>query len=305
MRRRNDCGLLPYIREDIYGLNLGSAQLIPWALSEFNIPSCWNVAEGGGVRVAVIDTGCDLEHPDLHNNLALPGYCAIEPGTYPSDHNGHGSHVAGTIGAVANKFGVVGVAPKVKIIPIKVLGDNGMGNNHHVADGVRAAVQLDADLITMSLGSPHHSPRLEAALKYAHDSGIGIFCAAGNSGNHNKVNYPASSRYTVAVGSVGRRLNVSNFSCTGETLDFVAPGEDIISCVPEGYARLSGTSMATPYVVGIAALTLSYLKGMSKPLPKTSDDWVVLLSKNCQDLPDIKHRNPNYQGNGIPSPVFE
>ena len=303
--RRNDCGLLPYIREDIYGLNLGSAQLVPWALNEFNIPDSWNIAQGGGVRVAVIDTGCDLEHPDLYNNLALPGHNATDPGTYPSDHNGHGSHVAGTIGAISNKFGVVGVAPKVKIIPIKALGDNGMGNNNHVADAVRAAVQLDADLITMSLGSPYKSPRLESALRYAHDHGIGIFCAAGNSGNHNRVNYPASSRYTVAIGSIGRKLEVSKFSCTGETLDFVAPGEDIISCVPEGYARLSGTSMATPFAVGVAALTLSYLKGKKMVLPRTSDDWVELLSKNCMVLPNENYRKPEYQGNGIPLPVFE
>jgi subtilisin family serine protease len=303
--RRINCGLLPHIREDIYGLNLGSAQLVPWALNEFNIPDSWNVTKGGDVRVAVIDTGCDLEHPDLYDNLALPGYNATKPGTYPSDHNGHGSHVAGTIGAVSNKFGVVGVAPKVKIIPIKALGDNGMGNNNHVADGVKAAVQLDADLITMSLGSPYRSPRLESSLKYAHDHGIGIFCAAGNSGNHNKVNYPASSRYTVAIGSIGRKLEVSKFSCTGETLDFVAPGEDIISCVPEGYARLSGTSMATPYAVGIAALTLSYLKGRKMTLPRTSDDWVELLSKNCMELPNENYRKPEYQGNGIPLPVFE
>lgn len=303
--RRHDCGLLPYIREDIFGLNLGDGQIVPWALSQFNIPECWDTTEGGDVIVAVIDTGCDLKHPDLYKNLLMPGYNATQPGTYPEDRNGHGSHVAGTIAAVSNRLGVVGVAPKVKIFPVKALMDNGAGHNRHVADGVTKAVDFGCDLITMSLGSPHPDRSLEKALAYAESKGVGVFCAAGNSGNHTDVNYPAKYPTTVAIGSVGRNLNISRFSCTGSTIDFVAPGEDIISCVPEGYARLSGTSMATPFAVGCAALTLSYRKSKRLYLPRTSREWVKLLSENTKDLPDPRWAGkPNFQGNGLVQPVL-
>ena len=303
--RRHECGLLPYIREDIYGMNFGAGQIIPWALSQFNIPDCWDTTEGGDVIVAVVDTGCDLEHPDLYKNLLMPGYNATQPGTYPEDRNGHGSHVAGTIAAVSNHLGVVGVAPKVKIFPVKALGDNGGGHNHHVADGVTKAVDFGCDLINMSLGSPYPDIKLRKALEYAQAKGVGVFCAAGNSGNHTDVNYPAKYPTTVAIGSVGRKLNISRFSCTGNTIDFVAPGEDIISCVPEGYAKLSGTSMATPFAVGCAALTLSYRKGKRLSLPRTSRDWVKLLSKNTMDLPDPRWAGKtNFQGNGLVQPVL-
>ena len=115
---KRKCGLLPYIREDIYGLSPNDGQFYGWEINKFDIPSLWRKTKGEGIKVAVIDTGCDFNHADLKDNM-LQGKNFVEVGQPPMDRNGHGSHVAGTIAASDNSLGMVGVAPKAKIIPIK------------------------------------------------------------------------------------------------------------------------------------------------------------------------------------------
>ena len=127
-KRNPKCKLFPYIREDIHGLGHNDGQFYGWEIQKFDIPSLWKKTKGEGIRVAVIDTGCDLHHHDLKNNM-LNGMNFVEPGKPPMDKNGHGTHVAGTIAASDNNLGMVGVAPKAKIIPIKALGDDGGGND--------------------------------------------------------------------------------------------------------------------------------------------------------------------------------
>lgn len=261
MLKRNRCGLLPYIRQNIYGLNYNTQQVIPWSISHFDVENEWVKAQGEGVTVAVIDTGCDLDHPDLKDSL-VDGYNFIGRNKAPVDDNGHGSHVAGTIAAENNRKGIVGVAPKSKIMPIKSLGKDGTGDLRSICEGILFAADNGADIITMSLGTPVGSMYMRQAINYAVDKGCVFFCAAGNSGQKSELMYPAKYTDTISVGSISKDLKISRFSCsTGSELDFLAPGEDVISCVPDdSYAVMSGTSMANPFAAGCAALLLSYKK---------------------------------------------
>jgi len=261
MLRNQKCKLLPYIRENIYGLDYNSQQIIPWSISHLHVDKEWSKAQGEGVIVAVIDTGCDLDHPDLKDSL-VDGYNFIGRNRSPVDDNGHGSHVSGTIAASNNNKGIVGVAPKAKIMPIKCLGKDGSGNLSNICEGILYAADNGADIITMSLGTPTGSMYMRQAINYATDKGCVIFCAAGNNGNKSELMYPAKYTDTISIGSISNNLQISKFSCsTGSELDFLAPGEDVISCVPDdSYARMSGTSMANPFAAGCAALLMSYKK---------------------------------------------
>ena len=125
--KRDRVSLLPYIKENIYGLNPYTDQITGWEINKLNVKDYWKYGMGEGVKVAVIDTGCDLDHPDLKDNLLDNGYDFINDNDDPSDDNGHGSHVAGTIAASNNGLGMVGVAPKAKILPIKSLAAAGSG----------------------------------------------------------------------------------------------------------------------------------------------------------------------------------
>lgn len=301
MFKRKECRLLPHIKEPIHGLKTDAMQMLPWAITTFNVPSVWHKTTGEKVVVGVIDTGCDLDHDDIKDNLTQ-GKNIIYPNKDPIDGNGHGTHVAGTIAAINNSLGVVGVSPNTKIMPVKALNDNGSGTNDHVADAIVWACDNGADILTMSLGSDYPSVQIERALLHAESKGVIIFCAAGNSGIRHDVNFPAKYTYTISVGAIDRRLNICKFSCTGDTLDFLAPGEDIISTTPNNsYSLMSGTSMATPFAVGCAALLLSYhrqTKGSHFKLSR--DDYMNHFAKTAKSLANPEYRGiRRYEGNGI------
>jgi subtilisin len=308
-RKKNDCGLLPYIREDIHGLGPDVAQISGWEIKKFNIENQWNLSKGEGVKVAVIDTGCDLNHPDLKNNL-LQGKNFVEPGKDPQDRNGHGTHTAGTIAAEDNQVGMVGVAPKAKIIPIKALNDDGQGRLELIVEAIVWAADNGADFISMSLGSPQASGPLERAIEYASNKGSIIFCAAGNSGEQVDIMYPAKYDHTIAIGAIDKNLSRTSFTCSGETLDFLAPGHEILSCVPGNkYAIMSGTSMSTPFAVGCAALLLSHSRQIEYSaigmMLKNSDNYISVFRKKAKNLSDPKYAGiKKYQGYGILYPVL-
>ena len=153
----------------------------------------------------------------------------------------------------------------------------------------------------MSLGSPLTDKYLEKSIEYAVENNVVIFCAAGNSGNNMDIMYPAKLDTTISVGSIGRNLEISNFSCCGDELDFVAPGEDIISCVPNNsYASMSGTSMATPYAVGCASLLLSY-KNLAI---KHKNEYIQEFKKEAIHIKGMYSGQKRYEGNGIILPKF-
>lgn len=303
--RKNRVSLLPHIRENIFGLNPEIAQIYGWEINKFNVPGKWIKSQGEGVIVAVIDTGCDLNHNDLQENL-LDGKNFVDPSASPMDDNGHGSHVAGTIAASNNSLGMVGVAPKTKILPIKALDRRGSGNLNHIIDAIKWSADQNVDFITMSLGAPNTTKDLDDAVQYAYNKGSIIFCAAGNSGEDVDIMYPAKCENTIAIGAIDRLLQRTKFTCSGETLDFLAPGHEILSCVPGNqYAIMSGTSMSNPFAVGCASLALSQYRknGMSNSL-KTYHDYIELFKKNATHLSDSRYSNQKrYEGYGIINPI--
>ena len=222
-------------------LILSMSEVVGWGLQMFNIPQTWTSTEGEGVVIGVADNGISLGHPDLRDNIKDAKDFTKSP-SGPSDTSGHGTHIAGIIAASRNNDGMVGVAPKAKIVSAKVLGDDGTGTNMSVANGIRWLVDQKVHIINMSLGSPSPDPNIRAAVKYALDHGVFLLAAAGNSGpSLDSVMYPARWPEVIAVGSIDRNKSISRFSSRGDRVDICAPGESIFSCYPpSSYAKLSG-----------------------------------------------------------------
>jgi subtilisin family serine protease len=305
VRKQQKCSLLPYEVEEVLSLQDVSQQ-IGWNITAFNLPDAWKISAGEGVKIAVLDSGCDLDHPDLAHNL-LPGYNFVNTRKDPWDDNQHGSHVAGIIAAENNDLGMVGVAPKAKIVPIKVLDKRGNGSLENVAKGIRWAVKVaKVDMLTMSLGSPRPLQTIRKAIQYAARKGIPAFVAAGNAGNTKDVFYPAAYPETIAIGSIDENFKRSKFSNTGKNLDFMAPGGRIFSTVPDDwYAFLSGTSMACPFAVGVAALVLSYVRNNPKVKIRlnTVEDYRNVFRKHTIPIKNgILSEQKFYQGFGIIDP---
>lgn len=303
--KKNKISLLPYIEEPLFGLSPNDPQLIGWEINKFNIQNQWKVSQGEGVVVAVIDTGCDLNHADLKNNV-IKGMNFVEKGYDPIDRNGHGTHVSSTIAACNNGFGMVGVAPKAKIMPVKALNDAGGGELSNVVDGIMWAADNNADIITMSLGSPSPAAPLENAINYAASKGCIIFCAAGNSGPAKDIMYPAKYNHTIAIGAIDENLERTDFTCSGDSLDFLAPGHNIMGCVPNNrYSLMSGTSMSNPFAVGCAALLCSYNKKYQKYNLKTTEDYIEIFKSKAQKLTNPGYSGKRkYEGFGIMYPVL-
>lgn len=307
-KNKQKVSLLPYISEEIHGLSTSSPQEYGWELIKFNIPQIWDKADGTGVTVCVIDTGCDLDHPDLKDNL-LQGKNFVDSNKGPEDDNGHGSHVASTIAGINNATGMVGIAPKTKIIPVKALDGNGTGSMDLIVKAIIwSADHGDVDFITMSLGSPNGVPALEEAINYANSKGCVVFCAAGNSGETVDIMYPAKYERTVSIGAIDENLERTNFTCSGDSLDFLAPGHNILGCIPGGrYALMSGTSMSNPFAVGCASLLLSYNIKHNKYKLKNYSDYIDVFKNSSFDLVNNRYKGVRkYQGYGIinPSKLF-
>lgn len=297
------CKLLPYKRIDCISIQ-DAEQKVGWGISAFDLPKAWSKTQGENVVIAVLDTGCDLNHPDLKDNL-LDGANFVQPNTLPNDENGHGTHVTGILIAHDNQIGMVGVCPKAKVRPVKVLDKNGNGNLLNVSEGIKWAADQGVDLITMSLGAPVKVQQVRKAIQYAASKGVITFCAAGNAGKTKEIFYPANYPESISVGAVDETFTRADFSNTGQNLDFMAPGVDIFSTVPDDwYATLSGTSMACPFAVGVAALMISYSKkGHAGFEIKTTDQCREMLRKYTLPLNNVDvHDAKFYGGFGIIDP---
>jgi subtilisin family serine protease len=261
-------------------------------VESYGIPQLWRTSKGSGVTVAVIDSGI---YPHTALKDVVVDYRNFSSDSDVYDTLGHGTHVAGVIGA---KSGAAkGIAPEVKILSLKVLGHSGMGSNEAVAEAVRFATEAKVDIVCMSLGSSKPDARLHDALKAAHSSGIVVVCAAGNDGG--AVNYPAAFQETIAVGAVDKNRNACEFSSRGKEIAVAAPGQDITSTwLADGYATVSGTSMAAPFVAGVLALYVSSQKSEGNKI----DHAAVLkaLSDTCRDTGE-PGRDPIY-GWGLVDP---
>lgn len=244
-----------------------------WGQAKIGCEKVWPSLRGSArVVVAVIDTGVDLDHPDLRPVL-VPGYTTFaESG--PQDYEGHGTHVAGIIaGQGLGDPGVRGVAPGVRLMPVKVMGPRGReGHVENVVAGLIWAVDHGAKIVNMSLGDEGTSSLLREAVLYAQQRDVLVVAASGNfeEGRHhtrNTMNYPAAYPGVMAVGATDEEDGLADFSFWGQWLSVTAPGVDIHSSVPgDGsldaaergeYQTEQGTSMASPFVAGVAALVRS------------------------------------------------
>jgi subtilisin family serine protease len=282
----------PWNRE-LWGLrNAGQVVANKQGLSgiDINLINAWSVTQGKeDIIVAVLDTGININHPDLRDSIwinsgEIPGNGMDDDGNgYVDDINGwdffrndnsvydrwdgenHGTHIAGTIAAALNGYGISGVAPAVRVMPLKFMGPDGTGTTASVLKAIEYAKVKGAKIINASWGGPGLDPILRSAIE---SSGMLFVAAAGNDGNNNDTApiYPAAFDLpnVITVAAVDSMGNLAGFSNYGaNTVHVAAPGDMILSTVPNGYAYMSGTSMAAPHVAGTAALMMS--SGITDP----------------------------------------
>ena len=249
-----------------------------WGIRKIQSASAWDLTSGStAVIVAVIDTGIDYNHPDLKDNILrdaqgkVVGYDFVNNDADPIDDMGHGTHCAGTIGAVGNNaLGVVGVNWKVKIMPVKFLDSGGSGYDSGAADSIIWAVDHGARVLSNSWGGSGYSRVLAEAITYAYDKGTVFVAAAGNDNQDASGFVPASDPHAITVSAFDYLDLKAFFSNYGLKIDVAAPGVDVLSLkasagsmcgtsrtVGTNYCYVSGTSMATPHVAGLAALILA------------------------------------------------
>jgi subtilisin family serine protease len=260
-----------------------------WGLAKINCPAAWDRTTGSpSITVAVIDTGVDLDHPELAP-LIVAGTDMVDLGPNPTppagfrfegdfqgrdnnpqDEVGHGTHVAGTIACLSNNgVGVAGVTWSCHIMPVRVLARivnisnpadvRGTGSSADIAAGIRWAVDNGARVMNLSLGGPSDTQVERDAIAYAIAHGVVVVAAMGNSYQQgNPTSYPGAYPNVVAVGAIDQSDHRAAFSQTGPHIDISGPGVGVLSTVwNNGYTTMSGTSMATPHVAGVAALVLS------------------------------------------------
>lgn len=251
-----------------------------WGLRVMGVESAWERdTTGAGVVVAVLDTGVDGTHPDLRGNV-VKGYNAVEgteiaAGTDSSFGGAHGTHVSGTVAALRDGKGVVGIAPMAKVMPVVIFGSWYVGDDRTAA-AIRWAVDNGARVLNNSWGGLGYSMTLKRAIDYALERGVAVVAAAGNSTTYNSSMYPANYPGVIQVGAVefGEPPRTASFSNRSPSVSVGAPGRYVLSTVPlpgsHGYEReklrlpdngatyglMSGTSMATPHVSGLATLIL-------------------------------------------------
>ena len=283
-----------YVEEDakVYALE----DTLPWGVDRIDAELVWNGTDGGrdvttgrnagdGVKVAIIDTGIDYNHPDLSGNYG--GGIGYRAGVVidPLDDHGHGTHCAGIVAAVDDGEGVIGVAPEAWLYAVKVLnqyGDGYYGYASDIAAGIEWAIVNDMQVISMSIGSNSYSESIKSACDAAYESGIIVVAAAGNDyssrgrAEFDTVDYPARYESVIAVGATNSYDERAYFSSTGPDVELAAPGVNILSTYRGGYAYMSGTSMACPHVAGTAALAMA-----------AYPDWTnVQVRQQMQDTAD-------------------
>ncbi|MCZ8523343.1 MULTISPECIES: S8 family serine peptidase [Paenibacillus] len=222
-------------------------------LSQIGMAQAWDVSRGaGGLTIAIVDTGVDLNHPDLKPNL-VPGVNLIQQGQPPADDNGHGTNVAGVIGAVGgNDKGIAGMLWQSRIMPVKALEADGSGGEALLGEGIRYAVDHGAKIVVLSLGLNKYSDYLSEIVKYAESKDVLLVAATGNEGN--RVKYPAAYPTVLAVGGMTAGGAVDSRSNSGPEVDVVAPWNVFTTALGGTYEAKDGTSMAAPQVAAAAAL---------------------------------------------------
>ncbi len=255
--------LLPYKENK----DRGDITVTPYGVKMIKADKLWNKSQKGkGVTVAIIDTGCDINHEALKGKIVHTRNFTKDDGgnkDIVTDYVGHGTHVAGIIAAESELTGVIGVAPECSLMILKALDKNGQGDYKWISNAINYAIKQKVDIISMSLGGYFDDENLHKAVTKAVNSNILVVCAAGNEGDGkystDEYSYPASYSEVISVGAVDKKAKPAYFSNSNNLVDVMAPGVGILSTFKNGdYAVLDGTSMAAPHVSGALALIKNY-----------------------------------------------
>jgi len=283
--------------------------IIPDNLDQIRARDMWDITDqGSGIVIAVLDSGIQIDHPDLKSNI-IGGYNFTDdddsnPEVY-NDYFGHGTHVSGIIAATDSGKGVVGVAPKSQLLIVKVIDHKGRGSFESLIQGIKYAADWTGpkgekvSVMNISLGGKETSDELHRTIKYARSKGIVLIAAAGNEGDGNsntvEISYPGFYKEVIQIGSISKNQIPSKFSNTNVNLDFVGPGENILSThLNSDYVELTGTSMAAPFVAGAAALIIKTLKSVEHHLiPMYVYDYLLMHSLKLEKF------SINQVGNGF------
>ena len=240
-------------------------QRLPWGVDQIDAEVVHDKNKGQGVKVAILDTGIDLDHPDLKIagdvsfvEWTCNGDSFVQSYNGDDDH-GHGTMVAGIIAALDNDIGVVGVAPEVELYAVKVLNWNGSGSCSDILSGIEWAIDNGMHVVNMSFGSLFEWPSaVRTSLEKAYQAEIVLVAGAGGAGDRGIISAPARYEPVIAVGATDQQDVRASFSCTGSTLELMAPGVGILSTSRGGgYCTGNGLSLSTPHVTGVAALLIA------------------------------------------------
>lgn len=280
------------VENDDLGTDIKSATLNDpmfgdqYSMKTMQVEEAWKINPGNPkVKIAILDTGVDLNHPDLKDKL-VAGRNIADPSKQPMDDNGHGTHCSGIAAAASdNGEGGIGVGGRCSIMPVKIL-TFGSGTDDIISEGIVWAADNGANVMSMSLGIYRSSKPIEDALKYAMDKGVSISASAGNNNQEYDIHLPSTYPGVIEVASTDDKDQKSSFSNFGKKISVAAPGSAILSTLPTyqvgskplNYGKLSGTSMAAPHVAGLIGLILSQKPGL-KPAEVTK-----VLESTAKDL---------------------
>lgn len=261
--------------EDVSDVSIGDQ----WGLNAIKAPEVWEQTQGDpSIVIAVIDSGVDLDHPNLVNNV-VEGMNLIDKSLPPDDDYGHGTQVAGII--VAHPVGgleISGVAPKCNVMPFKVIDGLGQGGCSDVAEAIVMATDQGCRIINLSLGTYFQSGLLEAAVEYANDNNCVVVAAGGNDGSEEPC-YPAAYAQTIGVSALGRGLTANRFSNRASYIDVSAPGEQVQTTTLDGsYESVDGTSASAAHVSGMASLLLTLDENLSQDVVR------AVIRNSAKDL---------------------
>lgn len=271
-------------------------EIVDYGIQMVGAPLEWGETMGEGVRVGIIDTGIDSDHPDLKNRICDGINTLYSASDSIEDENGHGTHIAGIIAAEKNGFGTIGVAPKADLYIAKAFAADGTSNFASIEKAIKWMIDKNVDVVNMSFSSSSGGRAYTELIHRLYLNGISIICAAGNEGElgDNTIGYPARFKETVAVSAVDVNKHIAGFSSKGNSAEICAAGIDIYSTyLGGGYATLSGTSMAAPIITGAVAILQG--KGLLRYGRKLSPDEIrLLLNIYTEDLSGGKGRDKSY-----------